>query len=784
MRCDHPEIHHLLLLHLVGPGAAQEPPEELAEHLATCPACRELRAASLPVAPEDAPFLDAATLERLAATAVAGTKALLADSLPSRPEPLPDGGAVSLAALRHAERDYEVLEKLGEGGQAVVHRARHRGTGRLIALKCAFAGTPWLEREARIASRLEGDLFRRVELVAKEGYAVLELCDGSLLELLDTVKGRGLPLETVRTIGDRVLHALEIAHERGIVHGDLKPGNVLLKDGVAKVADFGLSLEEPDAGALIQSHTTRSSRSFAGTPQYLPPEQRRGKKADMYAFGRTLAEMLTGRSAATSASPSVLRPDLGPAWDKLLANLTDEDPEKRMTAREARETIAALSTGGPRRSGWSAAGCLAGLGALVAIVTIGALSLAPAPVAAPPPPPPVAARDREVAVIVSSPVSSRPRPSPAPRVELETDALVTSQTSVVFRVRSSDARALRVRCEGVEAHDLDRREDGSAEVALALPEGARHIEVTARGPGGEATASLDVTVDRTPPVLSLDDVAPLISVVSNEPLRSLVVNGVEQHGGSRWVLATPEEGDLLTVRAVDRAGNVASLTHRVHPRLPAGLRFGREVGGVAVYLWALPTGAGDLEIVRVRSGGRPFWLGRVPVTWRQYRAFAQATGQSAPRAPLFAVTDDDPVVNVSFEDALAFARWAGLALPDDDDFSRSVGTARYPWGDAAPDAGGVWRANFGPGVDASENGRDGFVHTAPVGSFPAGASPDGVADLVGNVAEWAVPLHDEFEKPVWGGSWGSPREDLERPARKLVPGGEPRQTVGFRCRLR
>jgi serine/threonine protein kinase len=788
MNCDHPEVHYLLLLHLLGPNAAQEPPEELGEHIATCSRCRETREASLQLAPEEAPFLNEATIERLAGAAVAETKALLENSLPSRPEPAPEG--LSEAALGHAERDYEVLEKLGEGGQAGVYRARHRATGRLVALKFSHAGTSWLEREARIASRLEGDLFRRVESVAKEGYAVLELCDGSLRELLETVKGRGLPLETVRAIADRVLSALEIAHERGIIHGDLKPGNVLLRAGVAKVADFGLSLEEPDAGALIQSHTTRSSGSFAGTPQYLPPEQRRGKKADMYAFGRTLAEMLTGRSAATSASPSVLRPDLGPAWDKLLANLTDEDPEKRMTARDARLAIAALAARPPRRAGWSAAGCFLGL---VALVSIAAFVLATSP-AASRPPRPAFVHGGEAGPIVPTPArstpplptparSTPPLPAPAPRIQLETDAPLTSQRSVVFRVRSSDANELRLRRDGGESLDLDRRADGSAETALALPEGPSHIEVTARGPGGEALASVDVIVDRTPPVLTLDDVAPLISVVSSKPLNSLVVNGVERPGETRWTIATPEEGEVLSVRAIDRVGNITTVRHRVHPRLPHGLRFGHEIGGVPVYLWALPDGAGDLEIVRVRSGGHPFWLGRVDVTWRQYRAFVRATGRSEPRAPRFAVTDEHPVVNVSFADALAFARWAGLALPDDDDFSRAAGTGRYPWGDAAPDAGGVWRANFGPGVDASENGRDGFVHTAPVGSFPEGVSPDGVADLAGNVAEWAVPLRAEASKPVWGGSWGSPREDLERPARKLVPAGEPRQTVGFRCRV-
>src|SRR5262245_57930668 len=98
------------------------------------------------------------------------------------------------------------------------------------------------------------------------------------------------------------------------------------------------------------------------------------------------------------------------------------------------------------------------------------------------------------------------------------------------------------------------------------------------------------------------------------------------------------------MHAVDRVGNATSLSHRVHPKLPPGLRPGREVAGRHVYLWTLPAGAGDLELVRVH-GDTSLWLGRVEVTWRQYRAFARTTGRAEPVAPTFAVTDEHPVVS-------------------------------------------------------------------------------------------------------------------------------------------
>lgn len=208
---------------------------------------------------------------------------------------------------------YEVLGSLGAGGMGEVYRARDTRLDRTVALKvlpAAFAADPLqrqrLEREARAISALDHPHICSLFDIGSDGgidYLVMPLIQGETLAARLT---RGpLPLGDLSTIGAEVAEALAAAHARGIVHRDLKPGNVMLtRDGV-RLLDFGLAKQPltsvpAEATASVGLPLT-AERSIVGTLPYMAPEQLEGRevdhRADIFALGAVLYEMLTGQRA-------------------------------------------------------------------------------------------------------------------------------------------------------------------------------------------------------------------------------------------------------------------------------------------------------------------------------------------------------------------------------------------------------------------------------------------------------------------------------------------------------
>ncbi len=257
---------------------------------------------------------------------------------------------------------YRIERLLGLGGQAYVYAARHHHLDRRVALKVPRAEVAErLLKEARLAARLEHPRIVRVEAVeeadvhgATVPYLVMELCGGGSLDELLERHPEGLPLERVREVSAAILQALGFAHRQGVVHRDVKPGNVLLDDhGQVKLADLGIGkLSADDAGLQQSIALTGVSREgvVVGTPLFMAPEQLeparlRGAsidgRADLFSFGKLLFVMLTGATPSTIRPPSRLRPGLDPAWDDLVFGLVEEDRERRFADADA--VLAALA---------------------------------------------------------------------------------------------------------------------------------------------------------------------------------------------------------------------------------------------------------------------------------------------------------------------------------------------------------------------------------------------------------------------------------------------------------
>jgi len=302
---------------------------------------------------------------------------------------------------------YEVTAQIGEGGMGQVFRARDTRLDRDVAIKIlpkAFAHDAdrlaRFQREARtLASLNHPNIAAIYGLEERAGVAalVMELVEGE--DLSQRIARGAIPLDEALSIAKQIADALDAAHEQGVIHRDLKPANIKVRpDGTVKVLDFGLAKAVDPAGGvpgLSQSPTVTTpamthAGTILGTAAYMSPEQARGKtvdkRADIWAFGCILYEMLAGRAAfARSTMPDTIAAVLErePEWaalptdtpdraSRLLRRCLDKDARKRARdigdvraeLEEAAERAAVRDGGVRSRSGtslrWAAAALLAG----------------------------------------------------------------------------------------------------------------------------------------------------------------------------------------------------------------------------------------------------------------------------------------------------------------------------------------------------------------------------------------------------------------------------------------
>ena len=286
------------------------------------------------------------------------------------------GGLTQGTMLSH----YKIIEKIGAGGMGEVYRARDTRLDRIVAVKVLLSHSSInsemrarFRREARTISSLNHSNVCTLYDIGNENgvdFLVMEFLEGEPLN--ERLKKTRLDIVDALKFGAQIVGALEAAHRHNLVHRDLKPSNIFLTKEGAKLLDFGLAKVQDEKISVTDDKTRTSPVTetgvIVGTLQYMPPEQLDGRetdaRSDIFSFGVTFYEMITGRRAFEGNSKasligsimkdeprdiSELQPASPPALDRLTSKCLRKDPEERwQTATDLKDELEWIASTGPQ----------------------------------------------------------------------------------------------------------------------------------------------------------------------------------------------------------------------------------------------------------------------------------------------------------------------------------------------------------------------------------------------------------------------------------------------------
>jgi formylglycine-generating enzyme required for sulfatase activity/serine/threonine protein kinase len=523
--------------------------------------------------------------------------------------------------------------------------------------------------------------------------------------LSDLLVGRPQSLEQVRKVTTQIGDALDYAHSLGIVHRDIKPSNVLIDQrGNCLLADFGIAKMVEGTAQFTQTG------GIVGTPAYMSPEQGLGTqldgRSDIYSLGVILYEMATGRPPYHAETPMAV----------VIKHIHDPLPPPRSINPQITgdfENILMKALAKNRNDRYPTCADL--------VQAVQSLPNPPEPASTLIDPKPA------ITNIIESPAadsgSSNESPASQEAVPKPPTFLPTSQTRERPKWMPWVLTLAVVLCFGVLAISIVRfllssLENMSSEQSVSALT-SHTVTAMVFTDADQSLLSNPPTDTPIPTIANVTDTLVPTKIITSTPVPTEPALGIGD------ILTSPIDGSVMKF-------------------IPAGE-------------FLIGAGENDPDADPDEFPQREifldaYWIDQFEVTNQQYQVCVDAGECTPPKniesATRFRYYDDAefadyPVINVTWFDAASYCEWRKARLPTEAEWekaARGVEGSIYPWGDTFEEM----RANYcASSILCPDEPEDGFIDTAPVGSFMSGISSYGVQDMAGNVSEWLADWYDE-----------------------------------------